>query len=145
MKIRYARTRLKAQLRSALFMSGGGAIIFITSLLLNSASELDSIGAGICGAGIFSLLISWYEHKQQYLTIKDGFIRKNHLFGSKLKLSEIVSIKKFAGDYTLMTSSRKMNINTQITDPKSLEELDQTLEKYVLSKRDKVLSGEKPG
>ncbi|MFD2291222.1 hypothetical protein ACFSKN_10000 [Mariniflexile gromovii] len=44
-----------------------------------------------------------YDLTNQYLTIENGSIQKNGLYGfrKKVNLNEILWIKKFAGDYTL--------------------------------------------
>ena len=49
-----------------------------------------------------------YDLKNQYLTIENGTIRKNGLYGywKKINLNEINWIKKFAGDYTLKTEEQ---------------------------------------
>lgn len=75
-----------------------------------------------------------YDLMNQYLTIENGTIRKNRLygFGSKINLNEINWIKKFAGDYTLKTESKKLKINTGLIEEKSLNELNKILEKLDL-------------
>ena len=73
-----------------------------------------------------------YEYRNQYLTIKNGMIRKNGLFGKKLELEKIVWIKKFAGDYILKTDTRELTINTEWIDEKSILELNKELGKLDL-------------
>ncbi len=51
------------------------------------------------------------------------------LFGKKLNLTEIKSIKKFAGDYILKTDNKELTINTQMIDSNSLTDLNTELEK----------------
>ena len=63
------------------------------------------------------------------MTIQNGIIKENHLFGKKIELAEINQIKKFAGDYIIKTDKSEMTINTQIIDPNSLEDLNVELEK----------------
>ena len=45
---------------------------------------------------------------------KKGILKQNYIFGKKMKLSEIKSIKHFAGEYILRTDTRKMIINNWI-------------------------------
>ena len=70
----------------------------------------------------------------QYLTIENGIIRKNGLYGfrKKINLNEINWIKKFAGDYTLKTETKELKINTELIEEKSLAELNSVLGKLNL-------------
>ena len=70
-----------------------------------------------------------YDLKNQYLTIENGTIRKNGLYGfrKKINLNEINLIKKFAGDYTLKTKEKELKINTGLIDKDSLIELNKIL------------------
>ncbi|MDG1778817.1 MAG: hypothetical protein P8H23_05670 [Flavobacteriaceae bacterium] len=70
-----------------------------------------------------------YDLKNQYLTIENGTIRKNGLYGywKKINLNEINWIKKFAGDYTLKTEKKELKINTELIDENSLTELNKIL------------------
>ena len=79
-------------------------------------------------SGIY-LLIYFYQKKEKYLTLENGFIKQNWPFGKKLNLNEIKWIKKFAGDYILKTDEKELAINTQIINPSSLTELNAVLEK----------------
>mgnify|MGYP000154923032 CR=1 FL=1 len=71
----------------------------------------------------------FYEKKNQYLTLDAHFLSLNQPFGKKIELSELIQIKKFAGDYILKTANTELRINTQIIDSKSLSELDAELNK----------------
>jgi hypothetical protein len=71
----------------------------------------------------------FYQKNYKYLTIENGIINVNGLFGKKLVLTEIKRIKKFAGDYILKADEKELTINTQIIDPNSLAELNAELEK----------------
>ena len=70
-----------------------------------------------------------YDLTNQYLTIENGTIRKNLLYGywKKINLNEINWIKNFAGDYTLKTEQRELKINTELIDEDSLSELNKIL------------------
>jgi hypothetical protein len=83
------------------------------------------IGWGLI-AGLF-IGTYFFERKNQYLTLENGFIRKNTPFCKSLNLAEVRRIKKFAGDYILITESEKLTINTLLIDPTSLELLDKAL------------------
>jgi len=73
-----------------------------------------------------------FERHFQYLTITEDQIKVNDLFGKRINISQIHRIKKFAGDYKLITDKKEMKIDTQIIDPDSLEELNEVLAKLNL-------------
>lgn len=70
-----------------------------------------------------------YCLKNQYLTIENGTIRKNVLYGfvKKVNLKEIKLIKKFASDYIIKTETKQLKIHTEAIEEKSLSELNRIL------------------
>ncbi|MGB1210945.1 MAG: hypothetical protein ACPG41_05950, partial [Lacinutrix venerupis] len=99
-KIRYSKERLKSNLRIGLFFLITGIVLLIISITTTKWEEISifSIGFGQALAGIFMLIIYYFENKLQYLTITNGEIVKNTLFFKKIKISEIKLTKEFAGD-----------------------------------------------
>ncbi|MGB2430212.1 MAG: hypothetical protein ACPH9G_02125 [Flavobacteriaceae bacterium] len=77
--------------------------------------------------GLISLYL--YIKVKYYLTLENNEIKQNYIFGKKIKLSEIKSIKHFAGEYILRTDTRKMTINTSWVDQSSLIDLKAELTK----------------
>jgi len=75
----------------------------------------------------------FYESSKQYLSIKDGFIKINQINGKKIKLKDIKSIRKFAGDYILESDKSKLTINTNLIEKDSLIDLDKELSKLNLT------------
>jgi hypothetical protein len=71
----------------------------------------------------------FYQRRNKYLTIENGFIKVNGPFGKRINLTEIKQIKSFAGDYILKTDKTELTINTQIVEPNALVELKAELEK----------------
>lgn len=65
----------------------------------------------------------------QYLNIENGTIRRNRLYGfvDRINLSDINWIKKDNRNYTLITDSDKMKINTKLIEENSLAELNTLL------------------
>ncbi len=61
-------------------------------------------------------LISLYRYikVKYYLIIEKGVLKQNYIFGKKINLSEIKSIKHFAGEYILRSETRKMIINYKL-------------------------------
>lgn len=123
MKIKFKKKRLFAHL-----------IIGIIWMLLGIASLFfgDALGWTIYGYAVIGLLyIGHYLHDwtNQYLTIENGTIKKNGLYGfsKKINLNDINWIKKFAGDYTLKTQNKELKIDTNLIDEQSLVELNKIL------------------
>ena len=68
-----------------------------------------------------------YEYFNQYLKIDNGFIYKTSLFPKKIELKKIREIKRFAGDYIIVTDQTKLRIDTSLIDPDSLKKLNEVL------------------
>ena len=75
------------------------------------------------------IYIYLYIKVKCYLSIENNIIKQNYIFGKKMKLSEIKSIKHFAGEYILRTDKRKMTINISWVDQSSLLDLKDELKK----------------
>jgi hypothetical protein len=76
-------------------------------------------------------LISLYRYikVKYYLIIEKDVLKQNYIFGKKMELSEIKSIKHFAGEYILRTDTRKMRIDIGSIEKNSLAELRDELKK----------------
>jgi hypothetical protein len=117
MKIRYNKKRQNYNLAF-------GIVWAIIGLVSISYSEENKIGdylfllASILYFGLF-----FYERTNQYITITENEIKKNTLFGKKINIAEITSIKKIAGDYILKTDNVEMIINTELITEVSFNDL----------------------
>ena len=81
---------------------------------------------------IISVAYLWlyFQNKTyHYLSVDHEFVRENWPFGKKISVKDIKWIRKFAGDYILKTNQKKMTINTQLIDPKSVTVLETELQK----------------
>jgi hypothetical protein len=76
-----------------------------------------------------------FKWKKQYLKIESGVLTKNSLFPKKINLSDIIQIKKFAGDLTLFTATDKLVINIDWVDKDSFKELELLLQNSALKKQ----------
>ncbi|MCK0192519.1 hypothetical protein [Arenibacter sp. F20364] len=123
MKIKFRKKRLIAHLLLGMVWIGLG----ILSVVVNDEIRWTDYGYLVVGI----LYVGHYLHDltYQYLTIENGTIRKNALygFGKKISLNDINWIKKFAGDYTLKTEQSELKINTKLIDIDSLIELHRIL------------------
>ena len=100
-------------------------VLGTTAVIFNSDNIFNY---GYLVLGILYIGTYLFENKKQYLTIENGIISKNHLIPKKINLNEIKRIKKFAGDYILITNSTELKINTELIEEKSLAELNTLLE-----------------
>ncbi len=134
MKIKYSKKSLRSNYILGIYFAIAGILITIAFILLDDSCkfELESVGIGLIAAGIFSLILHFYEKKKQYLTIENGYLIKNALFPKKIDLNEIQQIEKFAGNYILISKSTKLTIDTKIIDENSLIELNHELDKLNL-------------
>ncbi len=130
-KIKYAENQLKQSYFLGIFFIISGIILTVVFTIYGGLEELnlDGSGIGLIGGGILALITHYYVKQKQYLTIKNGILIKNSLFPKKINLNQIRRIKKFAGDYTLITENSKLTIDTQVIDKNSLKELNSELEK----------------
>jgi hypothetical protein len=127
MKIKYKKKRNYINLALGIFWILFGIINFIED---DSIRWTDYIYLLVGPIYIGQYL---WDITNQYLTIKNGIIKKNTPFGKKINLNEINWIKNFAGDYTLKTATEELKINTALIDEKSLAELNRILTELNLS------------
>ena len=108
MKILYSKKRRKYELFQGIFW----ILVFILGVLFSDRKNVFLYLYLIMG------LIHFYLHLKvkYYLSIENNIIKQNYIFGKKIKLSEIKSVKHFAGEYILRTDTRKMTINTSWVD-----------------------------
>ena len=123
MKIKFKKKRLYINLILGLVWLALGI------LNLTEDDKIRWTDYGYLVAGILYIGHYLYDLTNQYLTIENGTIRKNGLygFGKRINLNEINWIKKFARDYTLKTHQRELKINTELIDKDSLTELNKIL------------------
>lgn len=122
MKIAYKKRHLNINLMLGLVWGAWS----VTNIFFNDETRITDYGLMV----ISLLYLGLYAHQKhyKYLSIENGNIKVNGAFGKKIEMDKIRQIKKFAGDYTLKGENKELTINTQIIDPKSLLELDTTLQ-----------------
>ena len=115
MKILYSKKRRKYDLFYIIFC----LLIGMLSLFLSETNHMFIYLYMPLG------FISLYRYigVKYYLIIEKGILKQNYIFGKKMKLSEIKSIKHFAREYILRTDTRKMIINLSWVDQNSHSEL----------------------
>ena len=126
MKIRYTKKRLRTNLIVGLFWLGLGIAYWLFDLIDFWLNYYPFVLA------FLYLGLYLYERQFQYLTITEDQIKVNDLFGKRINISKINRIKKYAGDYILITDRKELRIDLQIVDPDSLIDLNRILAKLNL-------------
>lgn len=121
MKILYSKKKRKYDLFQGIFW----ILLFIVGVLFSDRKNIFFYLNLIMGL----IHIYLYLKVKYYLSIENNEIKQNYIFGKKINLSEIISIKHFAGEYILRTDTRKMTINISWVDESSLIDLKGELKK----------------
>ena len=121
MKILYSKKRRKYELFQGIFW----ILLFILGVLFSDRKNVFFYLNLIMGL----IHIYLYLKVKYYLTLENNIIKQNYIFGKKIDLSEIKSIKHFAGEYILRTDTRKMRIDIGSVEKSSLAELRDELKK----------------
>jgi len=75
----------------------------------------------------FYLMVYYNQSTKNYLTIDDGIIKQNWLFGKQMKLNDILKISHHSGEYILISSTKKMKIQIEVIHEDSLSALQKAL------------------
>lgn len=129
MKIKFNNKQLYGNLVLGLVWAGIGAINYFEA----DQTRWSNTIYFVLGLTYVGLSISGFVY--QYLSIGDGTIHKNKLygFGGNIHLKDITAIEKKYEKYTLLTPTKKMKINTASIEEESLTELKTILEKLNLA------------
>ena len=106
-KIKYSIKRLKSKLKTGLIFMSFGIILVLISFVTSGFINILLIIIGITqiSNGVLLFIIYYFESKKQYLTLKNGELIKNTLIPKRIMLTEIISIREFAGDLKLRNHS----------------------------------------
>ncbi|HLF51476.1 hypothetical protein [Flavobacterium sp.] len=114
MEIKYNRKSTRKELIiGILFLAVG-----LAPILFDERISLIPLGGGLA-----YIINSLYNLKTNYVTVKEGYLKKK--FGGKIYLNNLIEVKKFAGDYILKTKQTQITIDTNLVDKESLKELDE--------------------
>lgn len=123
-KIKFKKWRLYANLLLGLLW------VFIALFDFLFSYEVMNASYGFIIAGIIYLGHFFYDLKHQYLKIENQTIQKNFIYGGwnkKIKFEDIISIEKLNLNYTLITESTRLKINTDLIEYESYKELKSIL------------------
>jgi len=121
MKILYSKKKRKYNLFQGIFW----ILLFAIGVLFSDRKNVFFYLNLIMGL----VHIYLYLKVKYYLIIEKDVLKQNYIFGKKMELSEIKSIKHFAGEYILRTDTRKMRIDIGSIDQSSLLDLKGELKK----------------
>jgi len=121
MKILYSKKKRKYDLFQGIFW----ILLFVLGILFSDRKNVFFYLYLIMGL----IHIYLYLKVKYYLIIEKDVLKQNYIFGKKMELSEIKSIKHFAGEYILRTDTRKMRIDIGSIDQSSLLDLKGELKK----------------
>ena len=79
-------------------------------------------------SGILYLASVLYKKRNPYLKIENGLLKKSDVIPKQIRLSEVVRIKEFAGDYTLFTPEKKLKIHSYWISQSSKKEFKNFLD-----------------
>jgi hypothetical protein len=74
------------------------------------------------GIGFVNIAFNFYRKYVNYLIVTNGFIKKD--FGLKILIEDIVETKRFAGDYTFKSKSKKIVIDKNAVDKNSIDDIE---------------------
>lgn len=121
MKILYSKKKRKYDLFQGIFW----ILLFAIGVLFSDRKNVFFYLNLIMGL----VHIYLYLKVKYYLIIEKDVLKQNYIFGKKMELSEIKSIKHFAGEYILRTDKRKMRIDIGSIEKNSLLDLKGELKK----------------
>ena len=121
MKILYSKKKRKYDLFQGIFW----ILLFAIGVLFSDRKNVFFYLNLIMGL----VHIYLYLKVKYYLIIEKDVLKQNYIFGKKMELSEIKSIKHFAGEYILRTDKRKMRIDIGSIEKSSLVDLKGELKK----------------
>lgn len=120
-KIRYKRKHQIKSLISGFIWAVFGLLFLLTDEGMRWTGYAHFVLSGLY-VGLYFI-----QDRLNYITIKDGYLSFNSPFKKKIRLSDVVWIKKFSPDYILITKKREEIINTQVIQEDSLVALNQVL------------------
>jgi hypothetical protein len=120
MKIKFSKRRLFAHFFLGLIWASLGAYY-----LFFSADFPFWIGMVYAILGAYYLFYSIYDYNHPYISIEEGIVKKNKLYGlkNKIKLDEVEEIKRAQGGYLLKSNTAELKIDTSLISNKKLLKL----------------------
>jgi hypothetical protein len=121
MKIYYKKKTLRLNLILGIVW------LSLAILQLSIQDNMNWIAYGWFILAILYFAQYFHQNRNKYLSIENGVIKENWLFGKSLKLDNIHTIKHFAGEYILKTDSKELRIQIPLIENDSLLKLSEKL------------------
>ena len=121
--IKYKKSRLRFNLLIGLFWF----LLGFTGIFIKSRSYWPDYG--FIFISILYLSTYFYYKKNHYLIITDNKIVLNKLIKKRIDINNIKKIKRFSGEYTLISNDTELKINTELIENDFLLDLNEYLEK----------------
>ncbi|MFD2552509.1 hypothetical protein ACFSQP_11870 [Bizionia sediminis] len=123
MKLDYQKKQLRFNLIFGTIWLG----YFFFKLFYNNTMHWLDYGWAVIAISYLSMY--FYQKKYGYVTISNNELTLNGPFGKKINLDKVYQIKKFAGDYILVTPKKKVSINGALLSKNQLNILESELKK----------------
>lgn len=119
MKIRFSKRRLYAHLLIGVVWMTAGI------LSLYSKDFTNWIGFVYLILGLLYISYSAYDFKHPYISIENGIVKKNKLYGfkNKIELDKIQEIKRTTSGYILKSEKTYLKIDSSLISNEKLIEL----------------------
>lgn len=124
MKYNYSRQRLKLNNFNAILF-----VILAVVEVIRSGGITGFFSIFLVFLAALSVFNIFYELKYQYLTLEDGWLRVNHLFGKKIRLEDLRVIEKNSSGLILRSDKKTFKVNKVLIDQDSLNLLEKELRK----------------
>ncbi|WP_324719267.1 hypothetical protein [Salinimicrobium sp. HB62] len=104
-----------------------GSLFFISGIYFALSGPYNFLRYGFIVVGLLHLITGIYQLKVPYLKFNNGSLIRGGLISKSISLSEVERIRKFAGDYTLYASDKKLKINSELVCKTQRKELNEFL------------------
>lgn len=104
-----------------------GSLFLILGIFFILEEPSNVIRYGFLLISLLHLISGFYQLRMPYLKLEKGSITRGGLISKSISLSEVERIRKFAGDYTLYTSDKKLKIHSELVNRTEIDELDKLM------------------
>lgn len=115
----------QSQLKKVLILGILYVIIGILSIITTYKGYL----AGFIGIGVLYIVQYCYKKNRAYVLLNENAIICNGIVKKEIATKDILSVKYFAGDYTIKSAEKEIRIDTNLIDKASLSHLKEYFEK----------------
>ncbi|MCH4824550.1 hypothetical protein ML462_15360 [Gramella lutea] len=122
MEIKYTKKRLTSYLAL-------GVLMFLMGIFTIYEDSFSIYSYLWFTLGALYLLTTYYERKNQYITIDNDKLIKHSIFKKTIDVNDIKKIRKYVSIYKIETSDKNLKINKDIIEAESLYKLEDYFKK----------------